>query len=89
MEKPMLTRRIILEQLDAYLNGRVTLAALVDWAEMMLIEPDIAADEDAEALMNVLTYLGAADSHGFPLTWDMLISFVEQLGGRLTAELTV
>lgn len=85
MEKLILTRRIILEQLDAYLNGRLTLAALVEWAEMALIEPDIPDSEDSDALLDVVTYLGAADTRGFPLTWDILTGFVAQLGGTLKA----
>lgn len=81
----MLTRRIVLDQLDAYLSGRLTLAALVDWAETALIEPEIPDAEDAEALLDVVTYLGAADTRGFPLTWDILTGFVAQLGGTVKA----
>ncbi len=33
--------------------------------------------------MDVLTYLGAADTRGFPLTWDILTDFVERLGGNV------
>jgi hypothetical protein len=33
--------------------------------------------------MDILTYLGAADTRGFPLTWDQLNHFIEQLGGRV------
>lgn len=81
----MTTRQTVLEKLNAYLNHQLSLAELVDWAENTLIEPDIPEDEDADTLMDVLMYLGAADTRGFPLTWDILNQFVERLGGRIHA----
>lgn len=79
----MITRQIILERLDAYLNHQITLAELVDWAENALIEPDIPENENADLLMDVLMYLGAADTRGFPLTWDILSGFLDRLGGSV------
>ena len=79
----MITRQTILERLDAYLNHQIALADLVAWAEEMLIEPDIPDNEDADLIMDVLMYLGAADSRGFPLTWDILSSFMNRLGGHV------
>jgi len=57
----------------------------VDLAETALIEPEIPDTEDTEVLLDVLTYLGAADTRGFPLTWDILTGLVAQLGGTLNA----
>lgn len=79
----MTTHQTILRQLIDYLNGQLTLAQLVDRAENTLIEPNIPEDEEVDTLMDILMYLGAADSKGFPLTWDILSNFVERLGGRL------
>lgn len=79
----MITRQIILERLDAYLNHQITLAELVDWAENTLIEPNIPENENADLLMDVLMYLGAADTRGFPLTWDILSDFMDKLGGSV------
>lgn len=79
----MITRQIILEKLHSYLNHQFTLAELVDWAENMLIEPNIPEDEDVGLVMDVLMYLGAADSRGFPLTWEVLSDFVARLGGNV------
>ncbi|MBC7811842.1 MAG: hypothetical protein H7175_11880, partial [Burkholderiales bacterium] len=72
----MTTRRLVLEQLEAYLNHELSLAKLVHWAEKTLIEPNIAEDEDVDLLMDILTYLGAADTKGFPLTWEVLSDFL-------------
>ncbi len=78
----MISRQHVLDKLDAYLNHQITLLVLVDWAENALIEPEFSADEDVDLLMDVLMYLGAADSRGFPLTWEILSEFVTKLGGR-------
>jgi len=56
---------------------------LVDWAETALIEPNIPENEDVDMLMDILMYLGAADTRAFPLTWDVLSDFVQRLGGRV------
>jgi len=56
---------------------------LVDWAETALIEPSIPENEDVDMLMDILMYLGAADTRAFPLTWDVLSDFVQRLGGRV------
>ena len=79
----MITRQTILERLDTYLNHQITLAELVDWAETALIEPNIPENENADLLMDVLMYLGAADTRGFPLTWDVLSDFMDKLGGSV------
>ena len=78
----MINRQIILEQLNDHLNHQMTLALLVDWAENALIEPIFSANDDVDLLMDVLMYLGAADSRGFPLTWEVLSDFLTRLGGR-------
>ena len=79
----MITRQTILDRLNTYLNHQITLPELVDWAETALIEPEIANDEDIDLLMDILMYLGAADTKGFPLTWELLTNFLERLGGNV------
>ncbi len=79
----MITSEVILKQLKTYLNRQITLAELVDWAETTLIEPNIPENENADLIMDVLMYLGAADTQGFPLTWEMLSNFLERLGGSV------
>ncbi len=76
-------RSSILANIAAYLNHRLTLGELVDWAEMTLVEPDIPDHEDANLIMDILAYIGAADTRGFPLTWDILSDFVKRLGGTI------
>jgi hypothetical protein len=82
----MLTRQDVINKLLDYLNHRITLATLVDWAETMLIDTDIA-EADTTLLMDVLTYVGAADTPDFPLTWDILSKFLDRLGAPVRVEL--
>jgi hypothetical protein len=82
----MLTRQDVIDKLLDYLNHRITLATLVDWAETMLIDMDIA-EADTALLMDVLTYVGAADTPDFPLTWDILSRFLDRLGAPVRVEL--
>ncbi len=82
----MLTRQDVINKLLDYLNHRITLATLVDWAETVLIDTDIA-EADTVLLMDVLTYVGAADTPDFPLTWDILSKFLDRLGAPVRVEL--
>jgi len=79
----MTTHQTLLNKLNDYLNHKLTLAQLVDWAETTLIEPSIPDTEDADLIMDILMYLGAADTRGFPLTWEVISDFLERLGGNV------
>lgn len=83
----MITRQVLVGRLLDYLNHRITLAALVEWAEEALIDADMEPQADISVLMDVLTYMGAADTPDFPLTWDVLSGFLERLGAPVRVEL--
>ena len=76
----MITRKILSDQLLAYLNGQVTLATLVDWAENTFVDAELDPDEDVEMLNDILAYLAAADTAQFPLTWEISSRFLKRLG---------
>ncbi len=73
-----------------YLNGDILLLDLVHWSEdtlaLLLNSDDDVSNEPA--LLHILGYIGAGDSGDFPLTWEILSQFLEQLGVRVrvTAE---
>lgn len=75
-----LTRLDISDKIIAYLNERLTLAELVDWAEDAVAFADLQPDDDVDLLMDILMYLAAADSAAFPLTWDVVLDVLRQLG---------
>lgn len=79
----MITREVVRQKLLAYLNQQITLAELVDWAENCFIEGGFTPDEDIRLLRDIVSYLAAADTSDFPLTWDVCQDFMQQLGMRL------
>lgn len=81
----MITRTQISEKLLDYLNEQITLEALVDWAESCFVTGGFGPDEDIPVIRDVLGYLAAADSTAFPLTWDVCLDFMRQLGTPIKA----
>jgi len=79
----MIARQYVSEQLLAYLNEQITLAELVDWAENALVTGGFGPDEDIDMLMDIVMVLAAADSPRFPLTWDVCLDFMKQLGSPI------
>jgi len=51
------TKDILTERLTGYLNGRISLDDLVDWAEKMLCEEDFDK-KDFELIRDILARLG-------------------------------
>ena len=78
----MITREVVLNKLLAYLNREVTLAELVTWSEDVIMEADFDPEE-TDMLMDIVGYLGAADSPGFELTWEVCYDFLTQLGSSV------
>ncbi|MCX6864814.1 MAG: hypothetical protein NTV46_01105 [Verrucomicrobia bacterium] len=74
-----ITKTIVAGKIAAYLRHEITLAQLVDWSEIILMdgefdEPDIAA------LSRVISRLGVADVRTFGLTWEDCEELLNQLG---------
>lgn len=76
----MITRELVSEKLLAYLNEEIGLAALVDWAENCFVTGGFGPDEDIDMLTDIVAYLAGADTKYFPLTWDVTLDFMKQLG---------
>jgi len=78
----MIVRQIVRDQLVAYLNHRITLAQLVDWAEKVMND-EILDPNDAPILRNMIARLGVADVKAFGLTWEDCYEFLSSLGYRV------
>ena len=76
----MITRQVVSEKLLTYLNQSIPLAELVDWAENCFVTGGLGPDEDIPMLRDVLMVLAAADTTAFPLTWEVCLDFMKQLG---------
>jgi hypothetical protein len=76
----MITLQTVSNKLLSYLNEEIALSELVDWAENGFIEGGFSPNEDIPVIRDVLMYLAAADTSAFPLTWDVCLDFMKQLG---------
>jgi hypothetical protein len=76
----MITKQVVREKLLAYLNQEITLSELVDWAENCFVVGGFGPDQDIPMVRDIVAYLAAADTTAFPLTWEVCLDFMEQLG---------
>ncbi len=84
----MITRAAVVDKFLSSLNREMSLDELVDWAEDAVFEADLDPD-DADLLMDILGYLGAADSPGFELTWEVCYDILTRLGSPVKVVPTV
>ncbi|HKB58081.1 MAG TPA: hypothetical protein VKC51_10870 [Lacunisphaera sp.] len=80
-----ITRQSTARKLNAYLKGRLTQAALVDWAEQAMLKGDFAP-ADAAVLRKVVPRLGVADVQTFGLAWEDCSRMLRLLGFRARVE---
>lgn len=78
----MITRQTVRDQVIAYLNHKITLSQLVDWAENAMNE-GVLDSRDAPILRDIIARIGVADVKNFGLTWDDCYSFLSQLGYKV------
>lgn len=81
----LITKEFVRDQLLAYLNQRITLTQLVDWAENTLCEGELERG-DSEILSEILARLGLADVREFGLSWEDCSVFLARLGYQLQVE---
>lgn len=78
----MITKQTVVSKLIDYMNGRLPLRDLVEWAEIAVVD----TPTDAAVTHDVLAYLAAADVEGFPLGWNECYDFLTQLGAKVHVE---
>ncbi|MBI2150610.1 MAG: hypothetical protein HYU27_08395 [Acidobacteria bacterium] len=82
----MITREMVARKLSDYLQHRITLTELVDWAERAMMEEDF--DEcDLEAIRDVTSRIGLADVREFGLTWEDCENYLARLGYRAKVDI--
>jgi hypothetical protein len=81
----LVTKQSAAQKLTAYLHHELSLAQLVDWAEIALLDGEFA-EQDVEALRFVVSRLGVADVRAFGLTWEDCESLLDRLGYRARVE---
>lgn len=80
-----ITRQLVAEKLTAHLQGRLTQAALVDWAERAMMDSDFEP-RDTSLLSEVVARLGLADVAEFGLRWQDCEELLAKLGFRAHIE---
>lgn len=75
----MITKADVARRIADYLQHRVTLAELVEWAEIALQEGEFD-ERDAEVIASVVARLGVADVRAFGLAWEDCEQLLGQLG---------
>jgi len=81
-----ITRQEVAQKLIDYLYHRITLAGLVDWAELAMMEGDFD-ERDFETLRDVVSRLGLADVKAFGITWDDCERSLLRLGYRVSVSI--
>jgi len=81
------TREIVARRLEAYLQHRLTLAELVDWAEGIMMEGEIESGHHA-VVRDALARLGLADVRAFGLNWEDCEELLERLGYKARVEVS-
>ena len=82
-----ITSRIVAQKLFAYLQHKLNLADLVDWAENVMMEGDFEK-ENYETVREIVGRLGVADVRAFGLTWEDCEQFLSKLGYAVRIEVT-
>ena len=78
----MITNQKIAEELQNYLQHKITLSELIDWAENVLVEEEF----ESKSAREVVEQLGLADVKAFGLQWEDYERFLNQLGYKIKLE---
>ena len=81
-----ITKQAVADRIAAYLQHRITLAQLVDWAENALMDEEFE-ENDAAAIAAVVARLGVADVRAFGLAWEDCEALLRQLGFSARVEI--
>jgi hypothetical protein len=83
----MITRHEVAQKVIDYLQHRLALVELVDWAERALMEDDLD-ERDLEVLRDSLARLGLADVKAFGLSWEECEQLLARLGYRIQVQVS-
>ncbi|MBD3749963.1 MAG: hypothetical protein IE931_10740 [Sphingobacteriales bacterium] len=81
----MITKENTAQHIVAYLQHKITLRELVDWAENAVQEEDFEPNHET-ILMQILGSLGVSDVRTFGLTWEDCENIMKKLGYEIKVE---
>jgi len=73
----------IVAQISAYLEGKINLKEMVNWAEELIIDGFDANPVESE----IIYKLGVADAENFELSWEDLAGMLKRLGYKVRLQL--
>ena len=76
-----ITRQIVADKIAGYLQGNLSQAELVDWAERAMMDAEFDETE-VDLLTDIVGRLGLADVAEFGLRWQDCEEFLRRLGYR-------
>ena len=76
-----ITRQTVADKITDYLQGKLSQAELVDWAERAIMDADFD-ESDVDLLSRIVGRLGLADVAEFGLRWEDCEEFLRRLGYR-------
>jgi hypothetical protein len=82
-----ITSTFVAERIEEYLQHRITIDDLVDWAENALMEGDFE-EREMDSLRGVIARLGVADVRAFGLSWEDCEELLAALGFTARIEIT-
>lgn len=82
----VVTRKMLAEMIMDYINRKIDLQTLVNWAEDMINEADFE-NRSFELIRGILAHIGLADVREFGLTWDDCYDYLHKLGYNVKVEL--
>ena len=74
-----ITKKTVADKIAAYLHHEITLAQLVDWAEVALLDGDFD-ERDTDTLAAVVSRLGVTDVRAFGFAWEGCEELLRRLG---------
>ena len=78
----MITNQNIAEKIQNYLQHKLTLNGLINWAESTLVEGEFESKESRD----IVAYLGVADVKSFGLQWEDCELYLTQLDYKVKLE---
>jgi len=76
-----ITRQTVADKITDYLQGKLSQAELVEWAERAIMDVDFD-EADVDLLTDIVGRLGLADVAEFGLRWQDCEEFLRRLGYR-------
>ena len=83
----MITRQVVAEKLTAYLQHRIRLEEVVDWAEQVMMDGEFEG-KDFDILRDIISRVGLADVKEFGLTWEDCEHYLSQLGYQVRVDVS-